>query len=527
MFTICLFAAGCAIGGALVPAPQHLSASEGAFRCRTADLATKIEFLKDAALPHEGYRLKVTPEKIQVWSADDAGAFYAVRTLEQLADKTYVPDSKYAEVKRRESDYVIPSATIEDAPTFRWRGLMIDEARHFLGKEAVMKQIDLMAEHKLNVLHWHLVDDQGWRLDLPKHPELAKYGAVRPRSVAFGAGAEWYGQKQKLKFRLNTDRYGPYCYSAEDIREIRAYAKARHVTLVPEIEIPGHERALLAARPDLSCRGEGKLERIPRVYWGIEHDVLCAGNDETIRYLESIFDEVCELFPDSPFLHIGGDECPKGCWKTCPKCQARMREIGAKDERELQVWFTRHFANYLKKKGRRVVGWDEVLYGDAPQSVIGMSWRMSAQNGAGGDFVSAPEAAAKGHDMILTPSHYCYFSRRQGLAEDPYPYYDPEPFAEQTPRIVLPLEKAYSFNPYDGFPECDRKRILGLQASIWTESIFTRFDFEWKAWPRTCALAELAWTGPGARTFDDFRKRMQAHRRRLVALRVNCAPIEQ
>jgi hexosaminidase len=156
-----------------------------------------------------------------------------------------------------------------------------------------------------------------------------------------------------------------------------------------------------------------------------------------------------------------------------------------------------------------------------------MSWRMSAQNGAGGDFVSAPEAAAKGHDMILTPSHYCYFSRRQGLAEDPYPYYDPEPFAEQTPRLTLPLEKAYSYNPYDGFPERDRKRILGLQASIWTESIFTRFDFEWKAWPRACALAELAWTGPGARTFDDFRKRMQIHRHRLIALRVNCAPIEQ
>ena len=522
---LCALAHQAAADLALVPAPRKVETGSGAFRCRTADIASFVKFGKDASIPREGYRLEVTPESIRAWSSDDAGAFYAVRTVEQLARKTYVPDSQFADVKKHESDYEIPSVRIEDAPEFRWRGLMIDEARHFLGKEAVMRQIDLMADHKLNVFHWHLVDDQGWRLDLPRHPELVKYGAVRPCSVAYGSGAEWYGKDQILKYRINTEKYGPYCYSPEDVREICEYAKVRHVTVVPEIEIPGHERALLAARPDLACRGE-KLERIPRVYWSIERDVLCAGNDETVRYLEGVFDEVCELFPDSPYIHIGGDECPKDRWKACAKCQARMKEIGAKDERELQAWFTRHFAGYLGRKGRRVVGWDEVLYGDVPQNVIGMSWRMSAEGGAGGDFMSAPAAAAKGHDMVMTPSQCCYFSRRQGVADDPFPYYDPEPFAEQKPKVELTLEKAYGFDPYAGFSENVRQKVFGVQASVWTESIFNRFDFEWKAWPRTCALAEIAWTGPGARTFDDFRRRMRLHRRRLVVRHVNCAPLE-
>ncbi len=512
---------------AIVPAPKKMQLKGGVFRCRSADLTSVAAFHKDASIPKEGYRLEVTPESIGVWSSDEAGAFYAVKTLEQLAKKTYVPDSLKAEVKKYESDYEIPSVLIEDSPTFRWRGFMIDEARHFLGKEAVLRQLDLMAEHKLNVFHWHIVDDQGWRLLLPRHPELVEYGAVRPCSVAYGKGAEWVGKAQTLKYALNTEKYGPYFYTPQDVREICRYAKERHITVVPEIELPGHERALLAARPDLSCRGE-KIGRVPRVYWSIEHDVLCAGNDEAIKYLESIFDEVCELFGSSPYIHIGGDECPKTMWKKCAKCQRRMKEIGAKDERELQVWFTRHFTDFLAGKGRRVVGWDEVLYGDAPKSVVGMSWRNSAANGAGGDFISACEAAAKGHDMVLTPSKYCYFSRRQGLSLDPYPYYEPEPYAEQKPGDLskeLTLENAYSFNPYAGFPENLRSKILGVQASVWSESIFTRFDFEWKAWPRTCALAEIAWTGPGARDFADFSKRMEIHRRRLMKQKVNCAPL--
>ena len=519
---------GAAYAAALVPAPKKMLFGEGTFRCRTADIASVIKFEKDASIPCEGYRLEVTPDAIRVWSSDDAGAFYAVQTVEQLAVKKYIPDPLRSEVKLRESDYSVRAVTIEDAPQFRWRGFMIDEARHFLGKEAVLKQIDLMARHKLNVFHWHLVDDQGWRLDLPRHPELVKYGAVRPCSVAYGHGAEWFGKEQVLKYRLNTERYGPYFYSPEDIREVCAYAKARHVTVVPEIEIPGHERALLAARPDLSCRGADALERIPRVYWSIECDVLCAGNDEAIKYLEGVFDEVCDLFPDSPYIHIGGDECPKKRWKECPKCQSRMKSLGAKDERELQAWFTRHFVGYLGKKGRRTVGWDEVLFGNVPDSVIGMSWRTSAKSGAGGDYVSAQDAAAKGHDMVLTPSSFCYFSRRQGLPEDPFPYYEPEPFAEQerNPQAELTLETAYGFDPYAGFPAPLRGRILGVQASVWTESIFNRMDFEWKAWPRTCALAEIAWTGPGVFTFADFRKRMRIHRRRLVADRVNCAPLQ-
>jgi len=515
-------------GGALVPVPKSVKAnpSGGVFACRARDLTGKVTFLADTKLPAEGYSAVVTKEGIRVWSSDAAGAFYAVRTLDQWAKKTYVPDPLKAAVKERAYDFELEAVEIEDAPTFRWRGFMIDEARHFLGKEAVLRQLELMAEYKLNVFHWHLVDDQGWRLDLPGHPELVKYGSVRPRSVAYGARAEWIGEEQTLRFDLDNAQYGPFFHTTEDVREILAFAKARHITVVPEIELPGHERALLAARPELSCRGAA-LERVPRVYWSIESDVLCAGNDETLRYLEGIFDEVCKLFSETPYIHIGGDECPKERWKECPKCQARMKELGAKDERALQTWFTRHFAEYLAKKGRRTVGWDEVLHGDVPKDVVGMSWRMSASNGAGGDFVSAADAAARGHDVVLTPAGYCYFSQTMGLAEDPYPYYGPAPYAEEAEKKKDPLtlEKAYSFDPWSFVGEKDRAHVLGVQASVWGESIFTRFDFEWKAWPRTCALAEIAWSGPKVRPFDDFRKRMAEQRRRLIARKVNCAPL--
>lgn len=516
-------------GEALLPVPRSIKANSerDVFMCRAKDLSAKVTFLADASIPKEGYRAVVTKKGIRVWSSDAAGAFYAVRTLDQWAKKTYVPDPLKAKVKNRAYDFELEAVEIEDAPRFRWRGLMIDEARHFLGKEAIFRQLELMAEYKLNVFHWHLVDDQGWRLDLPGHPELVRYGAVRPQSVAYGAMTEWIGEEQSIHYELDSTRYGPFFYTPDEIREVLSFAKARHITVVPEIELPGHERALLAARPDLSCRGFA-LERVPRVYWSVEQDVLCAGNDEAVRYLEGIFDEVCELFPDAPYIHIGGDECPKDRWKTCPKCQARMKELNAKDERDLQAWFTRHFVDYLGKKGRRAVGWDEVLHGNVPKGVVGMIWRMSADNGARGDFVSAAEAAARGHDIVLTPTDFCYFSRSSGLASDPYPYHIEAPYAEQPLKRrqnFLSLAKAYSFDPNAFVDAKHQARVLGVQASVWSEAVFSRFDFEWKAWPRTCALAEIAWSGPKARPFSDFKQRMSAQRRRLLDRKVNCAPL--
>jgi len=487
----------------LVPQPRAVRETGGVF-APTASVEKIVRFERDSAVPAEGYRLSVTASGVRIVSADEAGAFYALKTLEQLA------------VKAGKS-LVYPCVEIKDAPAYRYRGLMVDDARHFLGKEVLKKELDLMARHKLNVFHWHLTDDQGWRLEIKGHPELVQYGSVRPASVVFGGRPRWDKPGlEGIRYDFNTEKYGPFFYTQEDVREIVAYAQARHITVIPEIEMPGHVRALLAARPDLGCRGE-KLERVPRVLWSIEPDVLCVGNDDVLAYYRDIFDEVCALFP-SEIIHIGGDECPKLRWKECPKCQAKMKALGLRDERGLQSWLTAEIVAYLAGKGRRTIGWDEVLHGDVPKSVIGMSWRTSAKGGAGGDFVSAAEALEKGFDMVMTPNDQCYFSAPQALSDDPYPYY--------ASGYGIPLEKAYAFDPVAGIGEAAAKHVLGGQASVWGEMIFNVFDFEWKTWPRTCALAEALWTAPVKRDFREFRLRMAAHRRRLIADHVNCAPVE-
>ena len=489
----------------LIPMPGKVTCRRGAFLLKAKRLSDiSLSAARDAALPKEGYCLNVTEEGVRATAADDAGAFYALQTLRQLAKPV------------GEGVFAVPCVEIADSPKYRWRGVMLDDSRHFLGKETVMKVLDLMGQYKLNVLHWHLVDDQGWRLEIKKHPELVEYGAVRPASVGFAERPTWPEPDKRIHYEVNTERYGPFFYTQDDVREILAYAAARHITVVPEIELPGHERALLAARPDLGCRGSA-LARVPRVFWSIESDVLCAGNDDVLRYLEDIFDEVCELFP-SEIIHIGGDECPKTRWQECPKCQARKAALGLADERGLQAWMTAHFAAYLAKKGRRIIGWDEVLHGDVPKSVIGMSWRVSARGGAGGDYVSAADGIARGFDMVMTPNKLCYYSAPQALPDDPYPYY--------SGGNGIPLAQAYTFDPMANLPESARPHVLGGQASIWTESIWTRFDLEWKMWPRTFAMAEILWSDPPApRDYEGFRRRAAVHRRRLIAQHVNCAPV--
>ena len=509
----------------LIPAPQEFKAAEGFcsiseqmpcpwydwvdFDLKGACLKkVKCVESRDAKLPPEGYRLKVAPEGVEIAAADDEGSFYARETLKQL---TTVVSSDRVE---------IACCEIRDWPQYRWRGLMLDEARHFFGKGVVKRTLDLMAMHKLNVFHWHLVDDQGWRLELKRHPELVEYGAMRPCSVKMGTHAMWLPPDKKMSFEYDTEKYGPFFYAQDDVKEILAYAKARHITVVPEIELPGHIRALLAAHPEFSCKGD--LPRIPRIDWSIEQDVLCVGNDAAVKFLEDVFDEVCELFPDAPYIHIGGDECPRVRWKECPKCQARMKAEGMKDESGLQAWITSHFVRYLEKKGRRAVGWDEMLAGDVPTSAVGMTWRMSGSNGARAHYVSAADAAARGHDMVMTPNALCYLSYPQFEKGDPYPYYGV--ITEKS--SVLTLERAYSFDPVTGVPESCRSRIIGGQASCWSESTFNVFDLEWKTWPRACAIAEVLWTNPVKRDFAAFRGRLSVHRRRLVEQGVNCAPVE-
>ena len=475
---------------ALVPQPQKTVEKGGTTTNRTVCCEA------DASIPAEGYRLVVTKDGANIWSSDAAGAFYANETLKQL----------------RGPKGELPLVEIEDAPRYRWRGVHFDDCRHFFGKETLLRTLDLMAQHKLNVLHWHLTDDQGWRLEIPGRPELVRYGAVRSASIRRGCAA-WKGKKLDGKV-LNGAKYGPYYYTEADIREVLAYAEERHIKVVPEIELPGHVQALLAAYPELACKPENVADRDPRVVWGISDEVLCLGNDKAIKLFEEILDYVCKLFP-SDVVHIGGDECPPKRWKTCPKCQARIKAEGLKDEHGLQPWVTRHFLDFLAKRGKRALGWDEYLLGDVPASAIGMRWRVG-HGGAGHACKSAREWIELGHDMVMTPFSHCYLDYAQGLKGDPFQYIGG----------CVTLEKAYSLDPCEGIPENLRSHVLGGQGNNWSEYTWNEYDLAWKMWPRMCALAEVFWLGNEKPGFADFKARLVTHRKRLIAQNVNCAPIQ-
>lgn len=464
---------------ALVPAPREQVWREGTCTFTEKD----IRLTHDAALPPEGYRLDIVPDGVTITSADDAGTFYARKTLKQLGTNA------------------VPCGTVTDAPAFRWRGFMLDEGRHFFGKETVKDLLDLMADHKLNVFHWHLTEDQGWRLAINRFPELVQYGAVRPESPIHGCTG------RPNDYHGNGQPYGPYFYTTADVREILAYAKDRFITVVPEVEVPGHIRALLAAHPEFACR-EG-LPRVPRTMNGIEDDVLCAGNDEAIRFMEQVYDEVCALFPGM-YIHIGGDECPKKRWKACPKCQARIKTLGLKDEDELQAWVTRHFTDYLAKKGRRAIGWDEILAGNPDAETVVHNWRKPEYG---------IEAAEKGHDVIVSVRSSTYFSLSQGVKEDPFTYL--------SPRLRCSLATAYSFNPLSGMTEAAKSHVMGAECCMWSECVWNEYDLAFKLWPRACAFAEAVWTAPASpRNFKDFMGRMSVHRSRLITAGVYCAPLE-
>ena len=463
-------------------------------------LATPVEVKTDAAIPSEGYRLDVNPSgKIVITKSDAAGEFYARQTLAQLTDMRGYR-----------------CALIKDSPAYRWRGLLLDECRHFFGKDVVKKMIDLMAQYKLNVFHWHLTDDQGWRLDVPGYPDLVKYGAVRPASPKYGASMQ-KDASGEWTMDLDGQKYGPFYYTEADIREVVAYAAERHVKIVPEIELPGHVYTVLCAYPELACFPENIIRkgRLPRQVWGIEKDVLCIGNDKALKFMEDLLDYVCKVFP-SDVVHIGGDECPQVRWHDCPKCQKRIKDAGLKDVKALQPWITSHFVRYLAARGKRTLGWDEYLLGDGiPKSAMGMSWRIGKQ-GAGHDWLSPADLAARGHDVVMTPNEYCYLDYDQGLEPDPF----------QNIGGCVPLKKVHSLDPCEGVPDSLRKHIVGGQWNCWTEYTWNRFDLEWKTWPRACAIAEVFWSGAHKTDYNDFRRRMADHRKSLLLQGVNCAPIE-
>ncbi len=472
----------------IIPQPQKVAEGVGS----TTNGVVRYE--TDAKIPAEGYRLQIGEKGATVWSADAAGRYYAGQTLGQLKDNGGWP-----------------CVEIEDAPRYRWRGLHFDDCRHFFGKETLKKTLDTMARYKFNRLHWHLTEDQGWRIEIPGYPELVKYGAVRSQSVRPGMKA-WKGTKEDAD-KLDGTKYGPFYYTEADIREILAYAAERHIQVVPEIELPGHVYAALAAYPEFACVPANLASREPRLVWGIEKDVLCLGNDQAIKFMEDVLDYVCKLFPGD-VIHIGGDECPQDRWKTCAKCQARIKAEKLGDEHGLQPWVTRHFVKFLEARGKRALGWDEYLLGDVPKSAIGMSWRES-RSGAGHELVSGAAAAMRGHDVVMTPCSFCYLDYGQGLAEDPFFYIGGR----------VTLERCYSLDPCAGVPEAAKKHILGGQGNNWSEYTWNVFDLEWKMWPRACALAEVFWTGEKRPGFYDFRNRMALERRNLIAAGVNCAPL--
>ena len=439
-------------------------------------------------LGSEGYNLTVSEKKIQLQAAQEAGLYYGLVTLKQL-----LPEKIYSQTKVSSITWNVPCVQIEDYPRFQWRGMHLDVGRYFLPKEFVKKYIDLIALHKMNRFHLHLTEDQGWRIEIKKYPKLTEVGAWRKETV----------------IGLNTDEYDgiPHggFYTQEDVREIVAYAKQRYITVVPEIEMPGHSRAALAAYPEFSCTG-GPFEVGTR--WGVEENVFCAGNNEILRFLKDILKEVLDLFP-SEYIHIGGDECPKARWKECPKCQARIKAESLKDEHELQSWFIKQIDDYLTKKGRRLVGWDEILEGGLAPGATVMSWR-----GIEGGIA----AANSGHDAVMTPEKYTYLN-----------YYQADPANE--PLAIggfIPLDKVYHYEPV---PEAlnpeEAKHILGAQGQIWTEYISTPQLAEYMALPRMCALAEVVWTPAEKKDYDNFYRRLRLHIKRLEKLNVNFHPLDE
>ncbi|HPA19540.1 MAG TPA: family 20 glycosylhydrolase [Verrucomicrobiae bacterium] len=425
----------------------------------------------------EAYLLSITPERVIIRAGSEAGLFYGGVTFRQLLPPQIFGTSRAGQVA-----WKAPCTEIEDSPRFPWRGLLLDTARHFFPPEFIERLVDVMAMHKLNMLQLHLTDDQGWRIEIKKFPRLTQVGSARKESPAPGD-----------RNRGDGTPYGPFFYTQQQIRELVAYAGARHVTLVPEIEIPGHFLAAVAAYPQFSCLGR-RVE--VRTRWGIEPDILCPGNDEAVAFAKDVLAEVCELFPGR-FIHIGGDEAPRQRWKECPRCQARLKAEGLKGEARLQTWLNHRLEEFLASKGRRLIGWDEILEGGlTPQAAV-MSWRGTA----GG--VAAAEA---GHDVVMSPTAYCYFDYAQAKGPG-----EPECIGNS-----LPLQKAYEFDPMpQGLAPSRRGHILGGQGNIWTEYMRTPRDVEYFAFPRAAALAEAVWSPATGRDFGDFLRRLVTHLKRL------------
>lgn len=409
----------------------------------------EVEQKIDSTLASEEYILDATGSKVVITAGSETGLWWGEQTLRQILAQV---------------DGSIPGILIKDKPAFAYRGAHFDCCRHFFPIEDVKSFIDMANMHKLNVFHWHLTDDQGWRAEIKAFPELTKVGAYRGES-----------------------NYGGY-YTQDEMREIVAYAAERHMTVIPEIEMPGHASAALASYPSLGCRGKGYkvLEE-----WGIFEDVFCIGKEETFDFLEKVLDEICEIFPGK-YIHIGGDECPRTNWKKCPYCQKRMKEEGLKSEAELQSYLLRRIEKYLNDKGRSIIGWDEILEGGVTKTATVMSWR-----GAKGGI----EAAKLGNDVVMSPYTHFYLDYYQ--TSQPAKY---EPEGTPYP-TYLPLRKCYEFNPFDQLDEEQSAHIVGIQANTWCEYIPNLSHAQHMFLPRGAAMAEIAWSFNNRTDYDTFVER--------------------
>ncbi|WP_412468480.1 family 20 glycosylhydrolase [Pedobacter sp. KLB.chiD] len=461
---------------------QYLQDLSGFTLSRSHKPAAKgINLMVDARLKlkSEGYLLDVSRKGITIKAIDEKGLFYGLQSLVQLIRKNGKVTS-------------VPAYRIQDEPRFAYRGMHLDVARHLFSVQSIKKWLDMLAFYKINTFHWHLTDDQGWRIEIKQYPLLQSFSAYRKETLI--------GHKRTNPHRFDGKRYGGY-YTQEEIKDIVAYASARQITTIPEIEMPGHAQAVLAAYPNLGCTG-GPYQTA--TYWGVFDDVFCAGNEETFHFLEGVLDEVIPLFP-SAYIHIGGDECPKNRWHNCPKCQKRIKVEKLNDEHELQAYFIARMERYLNAKGKKIIGWDEILEGGLAPDATVMSWR-----GLEGGIA----AAKLKHDVIMTPEKFLYLDYYQSLYK-----------TEQTAAGgYLPLKKVYDYEPMPAELNAEEQQyIKGVQANVWSEYLSDASKAEYMIFPRVIALAEIAWSRQENKLYPDFLARLMANERFLKHLNYSTA----
>lgn len=445
----------------------------------SGDKSIQFKIISSLNLSDEGYLLKVNPDGIIITASKPNGIFYGMQTLKQMLP-----------IEAKGGKLEITCADIKDQPRFTWRGNMLDVSRHFFPVSFIKEYIDILAMYKINTFHWHLTDDQGWRIEIKKYPLLTEISHWRDNT--------WKGHYTS-KLGMDEIGYGGF-YTQNQCKEIVRYAAERYVTVVPEIELPGHSSAALAAYPNLGCTGGPyKVQET----WGVHKDVYCAGKEETFIFLQNVIDEVLDIFP-SEFIHIGGDECPKDAWEQCAACQKRIKDEGLHNEHELQSWFIARMDKYLTSKGRRLIGWDEILEGGlAPEATV-MSWR-----GEKGGI----EAAKQKHEVVMTPNSHMYIDHYQSRNTEN------EPIAIGG---YLPVERVYSYEPIPKeLTTEEAKFILGVQTNLWTEYVATTDYAEYMLLPRLQAQSEVAWTPKELKDFKDFEKRLEIDYKRLDKLGIN------